>query len=78
MNNSVHPLFQGIINAIAPLNYCPKCKYLDRPDYNCDLCNGIGYIDSYCPICKCGDRESHKIEVCKFCKEKFKAEKDGK
>jgi hypothetical protein len=26
-------------------NICPKCKNKERPDYNCDLCNGIGFID---------------------------------
>ena len=24
---------------------CPKCKHKDRPDYNCDLCDGFGYIN---------------------------------
>jgi len=24
---------------------CPKCKYMDRPDHNCDLCNGTGFIE---------------------------------
>lgn len=25
---------------------CPKCKNLDRPDYHCDLCKGVGYIEN--------------------------------
>ena len=24
---------------------CPKCRHLDRPDYNCDICDGIGYLE---------------------------------
>ncbi len=24
---------------------CPQCRIMQRPDHNCDICNGIGYIE---------------------------------
>lgn len=41
MNNSVHPLFQGIIACVAPIpedTYCPICKCGDRESHKIEVC----------------------------------------
>jgi len=31
---------------------CPKCRHMERPDWICDICNGIGYYSPPSQILK--------------------------
>jgi len=43
--NLIEQYAKTTIEEIMLEELCPKCKHKDRPDYNCDLCEGFGYIN---------------------------------
>ena len=49
VNQDVVKILDPLFEALNPrkkteyITLCPHCKNMDRPDYNCDICNGMGY-----------------------------------